>query len=180
MKVSVSKADTGREFRRLDRLLAEVSQQSFVASKRAGDKYAAKVKSGIGTTSAPAFADRPWKPLSEAWKRQKKAHKEQFWLETGEIFKAIHTQIIKKALLFIHIFSGISRAKSGDDIINRAYWNEYLTSGPSGYPPRPIFRPAANLFSIVTGVKQRKLKTGSEEYLLFKLAVKNAIKKIYG
>ena len=180
MQVSVNKADAGREFRRLDRLLAEVSQQAYVASKNAGDKYAAKVKSGIGLTTAPPFADRPWEPLSEAWKRQKKAHKEQFWLETGEIFKAIHTSIIQKTLLFIHIFSGISRTESGDDVINRAYWNEYLTSGPSGYPPRPIFKPAANLFSIVTGTKTRKLKKGSEEYLLFKQAVRNAVKRVYG
>jgi len=176
MKVSVNKADVSREFRRLDSLLAEVSQQAYVASKSAGDKYAAKVKSGIGLTTAPPFAEEPWIPLSKKWKEMKKSHKEKFWIETGGIFRAIHTSIIKKALLFIHIFSGI-RKQDDSEAFDRAHNNEY---GSHLASPRPLFKPAANLFSIVTGNNTRKLKKGSEEYLLFKQAVRNAVKRVYG
>ncbi len=176
MKVSVSKTDTAREFKRLDRLLSVVSQQSFVASKRAGEKYSAKVKSGIGVTSKPAWVSDQWLPLSKKWQSMKKSNQDKFWIETGGIFRAIHTNIIQKTLLFIHIFTGIRR-KNDSQAFDRAHNNEY---GSYLASPRPLFKPAANLFSVVTGVQQRRLKKNSEEYLLFKMVVKNAIRKVYG
>jgi len=176
MRVSVDKAGVNREFKRLDSLLAEVSQQAYVASKSAGDKYADKVKSGIGLTTAPPFAEEAWIPLSAKWKSMKQSNKEKFWIETGGIFRNIHTSIIKKTLLFIHLFSGIRR-QDDSEAFDRAVNNEY---GSHLASPRPLFKPAANLFSIVTGNKTRKFKKNSEEYMLFKIALKNAIKKVYG
>jgi len=82
--------------------------------------------------------------------------------------------IIQKTLLYIHLFSGIN---SGSAAFNKAHNNEY---GSHLAAPRPLFKPAANLFSIVTGVQQRRLKENSKEYMFFKAAVKSAVRKVYG
>lgn len=174
MKATVNKKDVMRTFRNLDLLEAEISQQSFVASQKAGHAYVNLVKMGIGATVAPPFVNTPWEPLSERWKKAKKAHKEEFWMETGGIFRNVKIRIVHKFRLYHEIFAGIMQADD-PEAFERALKNEFgLGLGPA----RPLFRPAIEFFTIKRG-GVRRLKRSSTIWLNYKMAVTKAIKRVY-
>ncbi len=169
MRVSVDKVSFGREMKRLDSLFKEVSQRSFIAAKTSAEEYVSTVKSGIGVTQSPSFAPS-WKPLSEMWKAVKKDNKEKFWMETAGIFRAVGTKILAKTTKFNSVFGGILRS-TDSAAFERAQKNEYgLGLGDA----RPLFEPAKDVFSHMTG-SGRRLKSN----VRFKLALSTAIKKVY-
>lgn len=171
MRVTVNKKDTLKAFSHLDKLLMAVSQNAFVATQKAAVDYNNLVKSGIAVTTPPAFAPK-WKPLSEQWKAVKTANKDEFWVETFGIYKAIQTNIIQKTLKFINIFAGI-RASTDSEAFNRAMRNEY---GFGLGPARPLFEPAKDYLAPVTAAG-RKLKSKQRQYFI--LALRQAVRKVY-
>jgi len=173
MRLTVNKKDTLRTFRHLDNLLLAVSQTAFVAAQKSGSDYTELVKSGIAVTTKPTFVKGTWKPLSEYWKAVKTGHKEEFWAETLGIYKAIQVDIIQKSLMFINIFAGI-KANTDNDAFIRAMRNEY---GFGLGPARPLFEPAKDFIAPVSA-SGRRLNVKQRQYFI--LALKQAIKKIYG
>ena len=169
MRVSVDKASFNREKVRLDRLFREISQKAFVVAKDSADEYVTTVKSGIGVTQPPSFAPH-WEPLSPMWMAIKKDRKDKFWAETFGIYRAVQTKIIAKTTQMIHIFAGILRS-TDDAAFERAERNEY---GFGLGPERPLFEPAKDVVSQMTG-SGRRLKSN----LKFKQVVKAAARKIY-
>jgi len=169
MIVRVDKTAFAREKKRLDNLFRAVSQGAFVAAKTSADEYASTVKTGIGVTSPPSFAPS-WEPLSKMWLAMKKDRKNQFWAETYGIYRAINTKIITKTTKLIRIFAGILKTTDGD-AFDRAQRNEY---GIGLGPERPLFEPAKDVSSQMTG-SGRRLKSN----LRFKQVVKNAVKRVY-
>lgn len=169
MIVRVNQQDFNREKKRLDRLFKEISQRSFIAAKASADEYASTVKTGIGVTQPPSFAPH-WKPLSDMWMAIKKDNKNKFWMETAGIYRAIGTKILSKTTKTARIFAGI--LKSTDSAaFERAQRNEYgLGLGDA----RPLFEPAKDVFSQMTG-SGRRLKSN----LKFKQVVRSAIKRVY-
>ena len=174
MKAIVNKKDAMNAFRNLDLLESELSQQSFVASQRAAGAYVNLVKTGIGGTTAPPFVNKPWEPLSEAWKKAKKAHKEEFWIETGAIFRNVKIHIIHKFRLYHEVFAGLMQADD-PEAFERALKNEFgLGLGPA----RPLFQPAIEFLTYKRG-GTRRLKRNSQLWLNYKMAVTKAIKRVY-
>lgn len=169
MIVRVDQKAFGREKRRLDKLFNSISQGAFVAAKSDCNEYASTVKTGIGVTSPPAFAP-PWEPLSPMWKAIKKDRKNQFWAETYGIYRAINTKILIKTTKLIRIFAGILKTTDGD-AFDRAQRNEY---GIGLGPERPLFEPAKDVSSQMTG-SGRRLKSN----LRFKRVVTAAVKMAY-
>ena len=171
MRLTVNKRDTLKAFRHLDALLGAVSQQAFVAAKQAGDDYNKLVKSGIAVTTPPSFAPA-WEPLSDYWKSIKSANTNEFWAESLGIYKAIHTNIIQKTLMFINVFAGI-QASSDPEAFKRASRNEYgLGLGHA----RPLFEPAKDHLAPVTAAG-RKLTPKQRKY--FVQALRIAVKKAF-
>jgi len=174
MRATVNKKDEQRAFRNLDYLLKEVSQQSFNAAKEAGNDYTNLVKLGIGARVAPPFVGT-WEPLSDQWKKSKKSHKDEFWMETAGIWRNTRTFIVSKTLLLVEIFAGIRKADDADAYA-RTLRNEF---GIGLGPARPLFLPALEVFSRKVGKGQRKLKTGSAIWTRFKNVVNISIRKVY-
>jgi hypothetical protein len=174
----INQKDVNRAFKNMDRLFRAINQQAYLATRLAAEEYNATVRSGIGVQSTPSFVKKAWKPLSAKWKKMKVAHKEEFWIETGEIYKNIKIHIINKTWKFISIFAGIF--KSDDpEAFERAEKNEF---GLGRFQPeggRPLFRPAMDVFSFRIGSGIRRLKKTSATYIGFKKAVTNAIHKVY-
>jgi len=169
MHVKVNMASFNREMIRLDRLLREISQNSYVAAKDSAEDYNRLVRTGIAVKSAPSFAPA-WKPLSDVTIAKKTAHKDEFWAETLGIYKAIKTKILSKTILFINIFAGIS-SSDDPDAFERAKKNEY---GFGLGPARPLFEPAKDAVAPMTGAGRRLLNKSKFIY-----AVKRAIRKVY-
>ena len=169
MRVSVDKISFNREMKRLDNLFREISQRSFIVAKTSAEEYAETVKTGIGVTQSPSFAPR-WKPLSEMWKAAKKDNKTKFWMETAGIYRAVGSKILLKTTKLIRVFGGILRS-TDSAAFERAQKNEYgLGLGPA----RPLFEPAKEVFTQMTG-SGRRLKSN----LKFQRVVWSAIKKVY-
>ena len=169
MIVRVNKVAFGREMKRIDKLFGEISQRSFIAAKTSADEYASTVKSGVGVTSPPSFVPH-WKPLSAMWMSAKKTNKNKFWMETAGIYRAIGTKILSKTTKGARVFAGILRT-TDSAAFKRAQRNEYgLGLGEA----RPLFEPAKDVFSHMTG-SGRRLKSN----LKFKQAVSSAIKRVY-
>jgi hypothetical protein len=171
MRVTVNKKDTLKAFSHLDKLLMAVSQNAFMATKESAVDYKNLVKSGIAVTTPPAFAPA-WKPLSEQWKAMKTANKDEFWVETFGIYKAIQTDIIQKTLLFINVFAGIRR-NTDSEAFSRAMKNEY---GFGLGPARPLFEPAKDYLAPVTAAG-RRLNPKQRQYFI--LALRQAVRKAY-
>lgn len=171
MRLTVNKSDTSKAFRHLDKLLSVLSQNAFVATRKAAVDYNNLVKTGIAVTTPPAFVPR-WAPLSEAWKTMKTANKDEFWVETFGIYRAIQIDIIQKTLVFINIFAGI-KANTDSDAFTRASRNEY---GFGLGPARSLFEPAKDFMAPMTGAG-RRLMPKQRQY--FVLALRLAIKKVY-
>lgn len=171
MRLTVNKRDTQRVFRNIDKLLATVSRNAFVASEKAGSDYTKLVKSGMAVTAPPAFAPS-WKPLSEYWKAEKTGRKNEFWAETLGIYKAVQINIIQKTLLFINIFAGI-KASTDQDAFIRAMRNEY---GFGLGPARPLFEPAKDQLAPMSGAG-RRLKAKQRQYFI--MALRQAIRRVY-
>uniref|UniRef100_A0A6M3LMB7 Tail protein n=1 Tax=viral metagenome TaxID=1070528 RepID=A0A6M3LMB7_9ZZZZ len=169
MRARVNQNDFNREKRRLDKLFAEVSQRAYVAANAAADEYVSTVKSGIGVTNSPVFAPY-WQPLSEMWMAMKKDNKNKFWMETMGIYKAVGTKIITKTTKMIRVFGGILKSTDAA-AFGRAQRNEY---GIGLGPARPLFEPAKDVVSQMTG-GGRRLKSN----MRFKLAARSAIKRVY-
>jgi len=175
MKATVNKKDEQRAFRNLDYLLKEVSQQSFNAAKEAGNDYANLVKSGIGERVTPSFVGTPWEPLSDQWKKSKKSHKNEFWIETAGIWRNTKTFIVSKTLLFIEVFAGIRKSDDAE-AYERTLRNEF---GIGLGPARPLFLPAIEFFSRKVSKGQRRLKKNGKTWLRFKSVVSRSIRKVY-
>lgn len=169
MLVNVNKTDFNREKKRLDNLFKSIHQGSFIAAKESADEYVKTVKSGIGVTHTPGFAPH-WEPLSPMWMAIKKDRKDKFWAETFGIYRAVGTKIMNKTTKRIHVFGGILKS-TDSDAFERAQRNEY---GLGLGPERPLFEPAKDVFSQMTG-GGRRLKSN----LRFKQVVPRAIKKAY-
>ena len=172
MRLTVNKRDTQKVFMHLDKLLATVSQNAYIATQKAANDYNTLVKSGMAVTSPPAFAPT-WKPLSEYWKAVKTGHTEEFWAETLGIYKATQIAIIQKSLLFINIFAGIRESTNHDAFI-RAARNEY---GFGLGPARPLFEPAKDHLAPVTAAG-RRLSPKQRQYFI--IALNQAVRKVYG
>ena len=172
MRLTVNKRDTQKVFAHLDKLLITVSQNAYMATKKAGDDYVNLVETGIATTRTPAFVSEEWEPLSEYWKAVKTGHTEQFWAETLGILKATRVDIIQKSLLFINIFAGI-KADIDHDAFIRAVRNEY---GFGLGPTRPLFEPAKDHLAPVTATGRR---LNSKQHQYFILALNQAVRKVY-
>lgn len=175
IKATVSKKDEQRAFRNLDYLLKEVSHQSFMAAKEAGNTYTNLVKLGIGARVTPPFVGTPWEPLSDRWKKAKKSHKDEFWMETAGIWRNTRTFIVSKALLLVEVFAGIRKADDAE-AFERTQRNEF---GIGLGPARPLFLPALEVFSRKVGKGQRKLKKDSAIWARFKRVVNISIRKVY-
>jgi hypothetical protein len=178
MKPTINKPDERRTLRKIDRFVNTLTQNAFVAAKRGGEKYIATVKSGIGVTSAPSFVGHEWQPLSEKWKALKKAHKNEFWIESGGILKAIQVNVIQKTMRFIQIFAGIQRP-TNPQAFERAMRNEYGVPDEN-VPPRQLFIPAMDKLSARTGPGSRQLHKGSVIWQGFIQAATNARRRVYG
>jgi len=178
MYAKVKQRDVNKVFKNMDRVFREINQQAYLAARLSAEEYNTTVRSGIGVKTTPSFVGKSWKPLSGKWKNIKTAHKEEFWIETGEIYRNIKVRIIKKSWKFINIFAGIF--KSDDpEAFGRAEKNEFgigMFQPPGG---RPLFRPAMDIFSFRIGAGIRRLKKTSASYIGFKKAVTRAIHRVY-
>lgn len=174
MKATVDKKDVVRAYKNLDLLAREVSHFASLAGKKAGEEYAGLVRSGIGTKATPMFVNTPWEPLSEQWKKAKIAHQDEFWIETGEIYRSVRTKFVYKFLQYIEVFAGLMQ-KDDPDAFQRAMKNEY---GFGLGPARPLFRPAIELFTKKAG-DYRKIKRSTLIWREFQLVVSKAIRKVY-
>ncbi len=175
MRATVSKKDEQKAFRNLDYLLTEVSQQSFQAAREAGHSYVNIVKLGIGARTTPPFVTTPWEPLSDQWKKSKKSHKDEFWIETAGIWRNTRTFIISKTKLLVEIFAGIRKADD-PDAYERTLRNEF---GFGLGPARPLFLPAVDFFARKVGKGQRRIKKDSAVWARFKNVVNRSIRKVY-
>jgi len=175
IKVTVNKADEQRVLKRIDKFVNAVAHGAFIATQKASADYVGLVKSGIGVTDTPWFVPGAWKPLSPLWKAAKKAHKDEFWIETAGIVRNIRIEIIEKSLFFINLFAGIKRDYD-NDAYERAAKNEY---GVGLGPARPLFNPAMNTFSYKQG-DYRRIKKDHKIWLSFVYAVRSAKRKVYG
>lgn len=171
MRLTVNKRDTQKVFSHLNKLLAAVSQNAYIATQKAANDYDDLVKSGMAVTTKPAFAPA-WKPLSEQWKAAKTSHKEEFWAETLGIYKATQIAIIQKTLLFVNIFAGIKENTDHNAFI-RAMRNEY---GFGLGPARPLFEPAKDHIAPVTATG-RRLNTKQRQYFI--TALRKAVRRVY-
>ena len=169
MIAKVNQKAFGREKRRLDRLFKEISNRSLIAAKNSADEYVSTVKSGIGVTHSPAFAPH-WDPLSQMWMAMKKDRKNKFWAETYGIYRAVGTKIVGKTTKMIHVFGGILKS-TDSEAFKRTQRNEY---GIGLGPARPLFEPAKDVVSQMTG-KGRRLKSNTR----FRMVAKTAKKRVY-
>ena len=112
--VSVSKVDVKKHFQHLDEFVNTLSQNLYLAARKASENYTHDVRSGIGTKTTPSFVYKQWRPLRAKWKSLKKAHKDEFWIETGAIYRNIKVFILAKSKSFINIFAGIRRSDNSD------------------------------------------------------------------
>lgn len=169
MRASVDRQAWNRQKLKMDALFREIHNQALNAAKDSADEYADLVKSGIGKTTSPWFAPY-WKPLSMFWMAIKKSNKDKFWLETGGIFRAVQTKIIRNTTKVIEIFAGIRRS-TDYNAFERAERNEYgLGLGPA----RPLFEPAKDTITEMTS-GGRRLKSDAR----FRNVLITAIKKVY-
>jgi len=178
IRVRVNRKDVARINRNIDLLPKYIAHFAGIAAKRAGEDYASLVKSGIGLESTPPFVNTQWKPLSEFWKSKKTAHTEEFWIETGAIFKNIRSKFRSKSQIEIEVFAGLEKGDDQDAFI-RAMKNEYGPLVGSKAPARPLFGPAVEFFTKITG-GFRKIKKDSMVWARFLSVTKNALKKVYG
>jgi hypothetical protein len=175
MKLIVNKSDTARAMRNLDKLLKNLSQTAFVATKANASDYVNLVKSGIGVTRTPGFVKGSWAPLSLRWKSLKRTRKEEFWAETLGIYRSVQVNIIQKTLYFANVFAGIMKSTDAA-AFDRAMRNEY---GFGLGPARPLFKPAMDHLAPVAGKGMRRYSAGSIGKKRFEDALRKAVRMTY-
>lgn len=178
MYVKANRKDVNKAFRNMDNLFREINRQAYLAARASAEDYNNTVRSGIGIRTTPSFVKKPWKPLSPVWKKKKSFHKDEFWIETGMIYRSIKVHIIQKTWKTIRIMAGIF--KSDDyDAFKRAEKNEFGLGAFQPQGGRPLFRPAMDKMSTRLSGGIRRLKKNSMAYGLFKNTVRSAIRKVY-